>query len=355
MQIITNNVHNNKLLQISSYYNPEDIIIFDIETTGFVAEATKLYMIGCAFYKEGKWMITQWFNDDGNSETDIISLFFEFASHYKYLLHYNGDGFDIPYLTKNASQLNIGYNLDKLVSIDLYKILKPFKDIMHIDNLKQKTLENFIGINRLDKYSGGNLIKIYQEFLMTGNESKKKLLIQHNYEDLEGLMYCCSLLSLTKLKAGCFIIRKMSVKDNRLLFTLSLDYPVPKRISIGVKDILISAYENEATINVPIVSEEMKFFFDNYRDYYYLPAEDMAVHKSVAKYVDRNYRFQAKKENCYQKRTGHFITQLDSGILTGYKRDYKDTETFIELVDSFLQDMDMLISYSRYIIFKCMN
>ena len=40
-------------------------------------------------------------------------------------------------------------------------------------------------------------------------------------------------------------------------------------------------------------------------------------------------------------------------IMSGYKRNYKDKESYIELVDSFLQDIDLLNAYARHIIEKC--
>lgn len=352
MQKITHDAREHKFMQLHTFYKPEDIVVFDIETTGFTAETTMLYLIGCAFYEDGKWVITQWFNNDGISEREIFIDFFTFISKYKYIFNYNGDGFDIPYVQKKIKQFDLDFSFDKIESIDLYKLIKGFKDILHLDNLKQKSIEKFLGINRLDKYTGGDLIKVYQDYLKSPAEKGKQLLLQHNYEDLEGLIYCSSLLAYTKFKAGCFVVKKMSVRDNKLLFSLTLDYPLPKRITLGVQDILVTGHQQEATINVPIITDELKFFFDNYKEYYYLPAEDMAVHKSVASFVDKNYRVPAKKENCYLKRKGHFITQIDSGILAGYKKNHKDKETFIELVDSFLQDLDMLNAYARYIISK---
>ncbi len=354
MQIITNDARENKYMLLNQFYNPEDIIVFDIETTGFTAETTTLYLIGCCHYNKGSWKITQWFNDDGSSESEIISAFMDFTKKYKYLLHYNGDGFDIPYLEKKINKLKLDYSFSHIESIDLYKKIKGFKDILHLDNLKQKSVEKFLGINRLDKYTGGDLIKVYTDYLSKRDERNKQLVLQHNYEDLEGLLYSTCLLSYERFKAGCFVIKKMSVRDNRLLFSIVMDYPIPKRITLGIKDILITGFQYEATINIPIISGELKFFFDDYKEYYYLPAEDMAVHKSVAQYVDKDYRQQAKKENCYLRRTGHFITQLDQGILQGYKYNAKDKETYIELVDSFLQDLDMLNAYARYIVSKMM-
>ncbi|MCM1084693.1 MAG: ribonuclease H-like domain-containing protein [Clostridium sp.] len=350
MQIITNDVRESKYIVLDNYYDVHDTCLFDIETTGFAAAATTLYFIGCCFLDEGKWKIRQWFNDDGKSEQEIIQAFMEFIKKYRFLINYNGDGFDIPYLNSKLEKYSMEYSFSDIESIDLYKKMKPYKKLFHIDNLKQKSLERFLDIDRLDKYSGGDLIKVYNKYLSTKNEAEKQLLIQHNYEDLEGLLYCCSLLSYTKLKAGCFTVTKMSVKENRLLFSITLEYNIPKRVSIGKNDIIITGNQNEMTLNVPIVTDELKFFFDDYKDYFYLPAEDMAVHKSVAAYVDKNYRISAKKETCYLKHYGHYITQINDGIMSGYKKDLKDKETFIELCDSFLKDLDMLNAYARHMI-----
>lgn len=350
MQIYTNDAHEHKLNIIDLFYSPGETVLFDIETTGFTAETSMLYMIGCGYYEDEKWKIRQWFNDDGNSEKQIIEDFFEFIKGFKYILNYNGDGFDIPFIQKKISLLGINASFDGLESVDLYKHIKGFKNILHLENLKQKTIERFLSINRLDKYSGGDLIRVYRDYLKKGDETGRQLLIQHNYEDLEGLMCCFCLISYRKFKAGSVRVIKMSVANNRLYFSLALDYPIPKRFALGTKDIIITGYGNEATINVAIVSEELHFFFDNYREYYYLPAEDMAVHKSVATYVDKNYRQPARKENCYLRRNGHFITQLDDGILPGYKRSYKDKESYIELADSFLKDMDLINAYARHVI-----
>ena len=142
----------------------------------------------------------------------------------------------------------------------------------------------------------------------------------------------------------------MSVRKNKLLFSLALSYALPKRISYSIHSISITGYKNEATITVPIIEDTLKFFFADYKEYYYLPVEDRAVHKSLATYVDKNYRQKATKETCYVKQQGYFITQLDGDIITGYKHNYDDKESYIELNDSFLQDMDKITEYAKYII-----
>ena len=350
MQIIKNKARDNKLIQLDKYYDKSDVIIFDIETTGFAAASTKLYLIGCGYYEGDDIYIIQWFNDDGKSEADIIKAFFELISSYKYLLHYNGDGFDIPYINNKIDEFKLDFSFDNIESVDLYKLIRPYKDALHLDNLKLKSIERFLDLNRLDKYSGGDLIKIYKEYLIKPDDKKEQLLLQHNYEDIEGLIYNFCMLAYTKLHDGIFTVSSMKVRKNKLLFSLTLDYDLPKRISFSKYDIIVTGYQNEATITVPIVETTLKFFFKDYKEYYFIPSEDRAIHKSVATYIDKNSRLKANKENCYVKQSGYFITQLDADIITGFKENYNDKTSYIELVDTFLQDMNKITEYAKQII-----
>ena len=71
-------------------------------------------------------------------------------------------------------------------------------------------------------------------------------------------------------------------------------------------------------ISLPYIEETLKHFFKDYRNYYYLPEEDRAVHKSVGCYVERKYRRAAKASTCYIKKAGIFLpipkTQKHYGI-----------------------------------------
>ena len=72
MEKVVNEAHRSKFQTLEQFYTPEDLLVFDIETTGFTAEHTALYLIGCAYYKNRQWNICQWFNQDGRSEADIL-------------------------------------------------------------------------------------------------------------------------------------------------------------------------------------------------------------------------------------------------------------------------------------------
>ena len=89
MEKVVNEAHRSKFQTLEQFYTSEDLLVFDIETTGFTAEHTALYLIGCAYYKNRQWNICQWFNQDGRSEADILEQFLSFAKNYKYVITYN--------------------------------------------------------------------------------------------------------------------------------------------------------------------------------------------------------------------------------------------------------------------------
>lgn len=49
--------------------------------------------------------------------------------------------------------------------LDIFKELSPIKPLLRLENYKQKSIEAFLGIDREDKYSGGELINVYYEYL----------------------------------------------------------------------------------------------------------------------------------------------------------------------------------------------
>lgn len=110
-------------------------------------------------------------------------------------------------------------------------------------------------------------------------------------------------------------------KELILIFKLLSNYNFEK-ITIFSNPFFLYAYKEIIKVRIPLIQTELKRFFSNYKDYFYLPKEDMAVLKSVASSVDIEYRENAKKETCYIKYRGFFIPNInpeDSGLKTDYK------------------------------------
>jgi hypothetical protein len=117
-------------------------------------------------------------------------------------------------------------------------------------------------------------------------------------------------------------------KELRIDFTTETSIPV--NISYNIPDISLNLKGKHGVLSVNIKSGTYKYFFDNYKDYYYLTLEDCAVHKSVAKFVDTKYRRQATASTCYEKRSGSFLHVFaGTDFQYTFKENYKDKESFI--------------------------
>lgn len=351
-------------------YDLSRIAFFDIETTGFAAEASYLYLIGCAFYKDGSFYLIQWFSEDIREERKLLTSFFEFLKNYDVLIHYNGSGFDIPYLQRKISMHGLDYSFDLLNSIDIYKIIYPYKKIFKLKNYKLKTIEAFLNIHRKDTSDGGALIEVYQSYLgkkhlealrqkrIPGNpgqvtsESEQLLnqLLLHNEDDIRGLLQVSPILNYADLFEKPIRILQAGLDDGMLCIRFEISASLPVRINFGSDVAHLTAFDRTAVLKIQAYEGELKYFYDNYKDYYYLPEEDCAIHKSVAYFVDKNYRVKAKPSNCYIKKQGVFVPQYEILMKPCFKNNYQDKLTFLEVHTDFLLEESNLELYVNHML-----
>jgi hypothetical protein len=339
----------------------ESVLFLDIETTGFTARSSYLYLIGCAYYQEGKWCTIQWMAENYEQEASILNAFFEFAAMYRYLVHFNGNKFDLPFLIQKCEQLELPQCFDAFEGIDLYKRIAPCKVFLKLPNCKHKTLEQFLGIDRKDVFSGGELIGIYHNYVKSPSEFAEKSLLLHNSDDLKGMLDILPLLAYSDLLGESGTVRARKVQANsyrdlngslrrELLITVSLPTPLPKPVSATAADCYFKGEGDEATIKVPIYDCELKYFYSNYKDYYYLPSEDVALHKSVSGFVDKAHRVQATAATCYTRKVSSYLPQWDGSFQPYFKKDYQSKELYFELTDELKKDRPAFTSYANQIL-----
>ena len=108
-----------------------------------------------------------------------MTAFFTFASSYRYLLHFNGTTFDIPFILHKCARHKLDFSFDNFESIDLYKKITPCKYLLKLPNCKQKTLELFLGISREDIYDGGELVGLYHEYVKAPSSMTEQKILLH--------------------------------------------------------------------------------------------------------------------------------------------------------------------------------
>ena len=107
-------------------------------------------------------------------------------------------------------------------------------------NHTQKAFEELTLYPRKDLLSGKEMIKFYQNYEKTSAKENEKLLLQHNYDDLMGMLSIFPLLNLKQLSKGQWEISDTEELEKQeadrsitkeLLFTLKLPFPIPAQLS----------------------------------------------------------------------------------------------------------------------------
>ena len=103
----------------------------------------------------------------------MLTCFLEQLEHYDGLCHFNGRTFDIPYILNKCDKYHITpsshcqdilSDTTQTRSFDMLLQLRPLKKLFGLAHGAQKDWEQFIGIDREDIYSGGDLIQVYSSY-----------------------------------------------------------------------------------------------------------------------------------------------------------------------------------------------
>lgn len=320
----------------------DKLIYFDIETTGFSRKYCIVYMIGCMYFIDGVPMYTQWLAENDNEEANVLMAFHKFLQGFSTIIHFNGTSFDMPFLKERGEKFRLDFEFNRFNSIDLYKSVSSFGHILKLENMKQKTFERLFDIKRKDPFSGGDLIEVYRDLVRTRDERLIFPLLLHNKEDVEYMGTLTSLLTFSDFFDGKYNIINFKICDyfnmngdncKELRIEIALPHPIPFEISYNIDCVYLKVSKDKGYITVQVKNGCYKFFFPNYKDYYYLPEEDTAIHKSVAAFVDNNYRKQATVSTCYTKLASEFIPiycSFSDGFPEIFKESPKDKTGFIQ-------------------------
>lgn len=343
---------------------PEHTLFLDIETTGLYVRSSSLYMIGCAYLDKRAdcpacWRSIQWLATNYEDEINVLNAFVSFARPYRYLIHFNGNQFDIPYLQSKLQQYNIHFSFDDFEGIDIYRRLSPYKSFLKLPNCKQKTIENFVtATTREDQYTGGELIDIYHEYVLNHDEEKEHLLLLHNEEDVKGMLEIVAALAIpdlfqlpvkvTRVQANYY--KDINQKQcSEIIMNIKLPTPLPTEMSYSANSCYFTGCGEDGKLRVPIYEGELKYFYSNYKDYYYLPKEDIAIHKAVASFVDKDHRTQATARTCYTRKKSSYLPQWDIVFTPFFKKNYDEKALFFELTDELKTQRDAFNLYAHHI------
>ncbi len=338
----------------------------DIETTGFDRKHCHIYMIGLAKVIDGvkgnnngntcTIEVTLLFAENKDAELEILNEFLNYSKGITTFITFNGISFDFPFIRDRFAVYGISYNFNKYNQFDIYVKCKGLKNILKLSNLKQKTIEAFLGIDREDKFSGGELISQYQEYSMTGDEACYHNLITHNLEDVIGMADVLSILIYTHIYdyIDTSSLNNLQFDEKNLSITalMSLTYTLPNRFSLQSEYYYIIFEGNAIKIMLKPIKDELNYYLKDYKNYMYLTTEDIIIPKQLLNSSNKKQAIPATKDTCYIAKEGLFLPVYNNSMFEEeklFKKEYKDKSEFTDISNS-LEDKIYMTNYIMHII-----
>jgi hypothetical protein len=229
-----------------------------------------------------KYKIYQLFCEYKIDEKEVLKYFKDLISTKKYVITYNGNSFDIPFIMNKCSQHEIALNLEIFAKIDLYNDMRSIRNKIDIINLKLKTVEEFFKIKRDDPISGQDVLVLYEAYCIEPRKEFSEIILQHNYEDVYNLhslfkkifaLYDNIILLnnlIIKINFSDFLFKKNTFVGNFHIFScLEKNYMhrcLNFDLQLDIKSQLIN-------VNIPI-----KFYKDQkIKEFYYLNNDDYNI------------------------------------------------------------------------------
>ncbi len=356
----------------------EEILFFDIETTGLSPKSAQIYSIGLLLFKAMEMEIVQLFANSLSEEIEVLQGFQEYCKSKTRLISFNGKAFDTPFLEKSYNQYGLKSPLTDLPQLDLFKMIQSRKKFYQLPSYKLKECERFLGIQRDDVYTGGELIYVYLEYLEHPTKEAKALLLQHNFEDLLYLPSLFSFFAYEELFQGkgryCREKSELLSEENKLRLCFHFTKPTspsgteentstaeaqtyphnsleennaffPKAISHHFEGFQLEVSGQEAILEIPLFSGEAKYFFKNFKDYDYIPTKDMALHKSLSQLYPKEEKQRAKAATAYQKKTGLFLPVFSDSFPNLFQKEYKEKQNYIPFTPELLENRSLMEEY----------
>lgn len=213
------------------YFQGMDIGVLDIETTGLSPKNSAFILGGLVTPEEDGLKAEQFFAESLNKEKETLSAFWEAASSKDVLITFNGQHFDLPFMKERSDGMirSFPYHLD------LYLMVRKFSPIRKfLPNLKQKTVEDFLGLwqYRKDEISGKESVDLYYRYLTEKSQELKDKILLHNHDDIVQLYRLLKVLEKTEIHKTMFfmgfpvkspshsspdlIIEKIDIRPDRL-------------------------------------------------------------------------------------------------------------------------------------------
>ncbi len=190
----------------------------------------------------------------------------------------------------------------------------------------------------------------------------RTMLLSHNSADVAGLVAMTDILmwkdlfqadlNVYRAQANTYHDADGEPQQELIMYARAENVPEDIHVPAGTASLdgCYCAFSgNKVVLKVPIFSGKLHYYYANYKDYYYLPELDQAIHKSIASYVDPKHREQARADNCYTGKVGSFLPEWTKLHAPVFLEHYRDKTAWFEFKPEMKKDKSFFTGYATYV------
>ncbi len=172
-------------------------LFLDTETTGLSGgTGTMAFLVGLGFFEEDRFVVLQPFLRDPGDEPAMVQFLADFLPRFRWLVTFNGRGFDIPILQNRFVLARRPFPLDGLPHLDL---LSPARRLWweRLVSCALTALEReVLGVVRDQAdIPSGVIPVVYREYLRTGDARELPRIFYHNRVDILSMVVLVAYLA----------------------------------------------------------------------------------------------------------------------------------------------------------------
>ncbi|MFZ5981009.1 MAG: ribonuclease H-like domain-containing protein [Candidatus Zixiibacteriota bacterium] len=167
----------------------EELLFFDIETTGLGGSGAVAFLIGCGSVVPGGFEVRQYLLPDFSDEAAMLESVLEELSHDKTVVSYNGVAFDMSMIrdrmivNRVAREIKISGHIDLLHSVR--RLFKRRLGDCSLGNVEQE----LFGFYRDDDIPGYLIPSVYFDWLGSEQLDDMTAVMEHNRRDIFSLYF----------------------------------------------------------------------------------------------------------------------------------------------------------------------
>lgn len=173
-----------------------DALFLDTETTGLSGgTGTLAFLIGLGWFEGEDFIVCQLFSRDYHEEASMLALLTEIAREKRFLVTFNGRGFDLTLL---SARFILNRLVDPLATMPHLDLLFPSRRLLgyRLENSRLVTLESrILGFTRTGDVPGYEIPKRYFDWLKYRDASFLEDVFLHNQLDIVSMAALVSHLS----------------------------------------------------------------------------------------------------------------------------------------------------------------